>query len=559
MSRFTDMTAASAASSAKGIVYWEQHGATRRSWGDVRRRAERMAADLMAEGLRPGAPVALLVAEPLLVASAVQAIWLAGGSVTMLQQPTGRTDLAQWSERTVRALDMIGSQLVLLGPVFEPVAPELASRGIRFRMLADLDDAAPDTTPGAAPGALPDAWPPPPSEDDTALLQLTSGSTAEPKAVRITHGNLLANIMTLADTCTWDAEEEVLMSWLPLFHDMGMIVFLLAPMMFGLEVVTISPADFLADPMVWPRLLSEYQATITGGPNFGYALAARAMARAGDAERLDLSALRIATCGAEPIDEAAIRRFTEAGARFSLSAGCFMAAYGMAEATVAVSISEQSRGLKVDVVDATQLEEAGRAVPCRPGDGARTLARLGAPLPGLEVGVIDQAGTPAGERVVGELRVRGTSVSPGYLTADGPLATVDAHGWFRTGDLGYLADGEVVVCGRIKDVIIMGGRNIYPTDIERVVTAVDGVRAGNAVAIRLDVGTGRERFAVAAESKRAGDEEAERLLAKEITARVTDEIGARPAEVLILPPGSLPKTSSGKLQRAAAARLLPLP
>jgi fatty-acyl-CoA synthase len=172
------------------------------------------------------------------------------------------------------------------------------------------------------------------------------------------------------------------------------------------------------------------------------------------------------------------------------------------------------------------------------------------------VTVVDDAGTELADREVGELRVRGAAVTPGYLTVHGPLPTTDADGWLATGDLGYLVAGQVVVCGRRKDVIIMGGRNIYPTDIERAALAVDGVRAGNAVAVRLDAGTRRERFAVAVESALAGDEDAERLLTKEITSKVVDAVGMRPVGVFILSAGTLPKTPSGKLRRAAAAELV---
>jgi fatty-acyl-CoA synthase len=212
-------------------------------------------------------------------------------------------------------------------------------------------------------------------------------------------------------------------------------------------------------------------------------------------------------------------------------------------------------GLSVDVIDTDQLETHNRAVPATTGN-TRAFSLLGPPLPGLEVVAVNEEGAVLADREVGELRVRGAAVTPGYLTVNGPLSTQDDEGWLSTGDLGYLVDGQVVVCGRRKDVIIMGGRNIYPTDIERAALAVDGVRAGNAVAVRLDAGTRRERFAVAVESTRAGDEEAERMLTKEITSKVVDAVGMRPVGVFVLRAGALPKTPSGKLRRAAAAELV---
>jgi fatty-acyl-CoA synthase len=227
----------------------------------------------------------------------------------------------------------------------------------------------------------------------------------------------------------------------------------------------------------------------------------------------------------------------------------------MAEATLAVSFAPLFTGLTLDVIDADELEANNRAVPASSGN-TRAFSLLGPPLPGLEVTAVDADGKVLGDRQVGELRVRGAAVTPGYLTMNGPVPTQDADGWLATGDLGYLVDGQVVVCGRRKDVIIMGGRNIYPTDIERAALSVDGVRAGNAVAVRLDAGTRRERFAVAVESTLAGNEEAERTLTKEITSKVVDAVGMRPVGVFVLSAGSLPKTPSGKLRRAAAAELV---
>jgi fatty-acyl-CoA synthase len=547
MSRFVDLLLSTAATSSRGIVTGEPKQALRRTWGEIGREARRMAGALIAgtdatPGVEPGASVAVLAADPALIAPAVQAVWLSGGSVTMLHQPTPRTDLVEWSQDTVRVLDMIGSRLVLLGAPFEALAPVLAEHGVGYRLLPELTSGEP-----LADVVLS-------GESDTALLQLTSGSTAEPKAVRITHGNLFANITSMRAAAALDVEHDVMLSWLPLFHDMGMIGFLTLPMTIGVELVKTTPADFLAGPLLWPALLSKYHGTVTAAPNFAYAMVGRRMAKA-EPDAYDLSRLRLALNGAEPIDEAAVGGFVAAGARYGMPAECVLAAYGMAEATLAVSFAPLFTGLSVDVVDASSLENDDLAVPA--GSGAtRAFSLLGPPLPGLEVVAVDADGVVLGNRAVGELRVRGAAVTPGYLTVAGPRPTQDAAGWLATGDLGYLVDGQVVVCGRIKDVIIMGGRNIYPTDIERAALSVSGVRPGNAVAVRLAAGSRRERFAVAVESTMAGDSDAERALGKEITARVMDAVGVRPVGVFVLSAGSLPKTPSGKLRRSAAAELV---
>jgi fatty-acyl-CoA synthase len=522
--------------------------------------ARRMAADLVDGGLRPGTPVAVLAGEPALIAPAAQAVWLAGGSVTMLHQPTPRTDLAEWAEDTVRVLGMIGAGMVLLGPPFDPLSDVLTQRGITVRPIAELGTAFSDT----------DADPPIPvlaegnGEDDTALLQLTSGSTAEPKAVRITHGNLYANLTAMVTASELKVERDVMVSWLPLFHDMGMVGFLTVPMTVGLELVTVTPVDFLSRPLLWAELISKYGGTVTAAPNFAYAVLGRQLGRAEDGS-LDLSSMRFALNGAEPIDPDAVASFTTAGARFGLRKECVVAAYGMAETALGVSFAPIETGLQVDTIDADQLEANRRAVVVDPEVEAdrpvRRFPLLGPPLPGLAARVVDGQGRVLGEREVGSIQLRGEAVTPGYLTVHGPVATQDADGWLDTGDQGYLTGGIVVVCGRLKDVIIMGGRNIYPTDIERAAAEVDGVRAGNVVAVRLDAGSGvgsskRESFVVVVESRRAGDAEAEELIRKEVTSRVFRSVGVRPARVVVLAPASLPKTPSGKLRRAATRELL---
>ncbi|MEU6269407.1 fatty acyl-AMP ligase [Saccharopolyspora shandongensis] len=548
MSRFVETLVASARENAgpqaRGLTTGEPGQPWFRTWAEVHADALRMAGAL-GDDLGPGRVVAILAADPGLIAPAVQAVWLGGGSVTMLHQPTPRTDLAHWAEDTVRVLKMIGARLVLLGAPFEDLAGVLEENAIGYRNLAGLTDGEPLAEPVAV------------DEDAAALLQLTSGSTADPKAVRITHGNLYANLRAMVTAADLDPAHDVAVSWLPLFHDMGMVGCLTVPMAIGMSAVKVTPADFLARPLLWPELISRYRGTVTAAPNFAYAIVGRRMARADDGD-FDLSSLRFTLNGAEPIDPAAAQAFTDAGARFGMSPDCMVCAFGMAEATLAVSFAPLGRGLEVDTVDAEALEQQRRAEPASPDvERARRFALLGNPLPGLEVDVVDDSGRQLGERQVGRLRIRGEAVTPGYLTMDGPLSTQDAAGWLDTGDEGYLVDGQVVICGRRKDVIIMGGRNIYPVDIERAACQVEGVRAGNAAAVRQDAGSRRERFAVVLESRLAGDESAEKALRKEVAARIVDAVGVRPSAVVVLQPGSLPKTPSGKLKRAATAALVP--
>lgn len=547
MSRFVDTLIATAneGGQLRGVTTGEPKESVRTTWAQVHEQARAMAGSLLVQGVGQHDAIAVLAAEPAAIGPAVQAVWLVGGSVTMLHQPTPRSDLAVWAQDTVRVLTMIGSKLVLLGAPFDQLAPVLDEHGIGYLLVTDLAGGSPLADVVEV------------DEEAPALLQLTSGSTADPKAVRITHGNLLSNISDMAYGAELDPSSDVMVSWLPMFHDMGMVGFYTTPMTMGIELVKVTPADFLTGPLLWAELISKHRATITAAPNFAYALLGRRLSGVDDDAGYDLSTLRIALNGAEPIDEKAVRSFTDGGARFGLPPECVFPAYGMAEGTLAITFPRPFTGLRLDYIDADALESGQRAVPVDPSTPqVRSFALLGRPLRGFEVEIVDPTGARRGEREVGEIRIRGDAVAPGYLTVDGPLATQDAEGWLSSGDLGYIVDGEVVICGRAKDVIILGGRNIYPTDIERAASTVEGVRAGNAVAVRLDAGTRRERFGVVVESKLAGDADAVRALRKQVGARVFEAVNARPVAIEVLPPGTLPKTPSGKLRRAAAGEQL---
>jgi fatty-acyl-CoA synthase len=548
MSRFVDRLVATASTSDRGVTTGEPGDPVRTTWARVHEQAKVVAGGLVSHGLARGDAVAVLAAEPAAIGPAIQAVWLAGGSVTMLHQPTPRSDLALWAEDTVRVLNMIGSKLVLLGEPFDQLGPVLDEHGIGYRLITDLAG-------GQSLESFVEV-----DEEAPALLQLTSGSTADPKAVRITHGNLFENTSAMARRAELDPANDIMVSWLPMFHDMGMVGFYTTPMAFGIELVKVTPVDFLTAPLLWAQLISKYGGTITAAPNFAYALLGRRLGGVDNDDEYDLSTLRIALNGAEPVDEKAVAAFVTAGARFGMPAECVFPAYGMAEGTLAISFARPMLGLRLDHLDAVALEEENRAVPVAestPESSRRTFVLLGPPLDGFEARIVSvPSGTVLAAREVGEIQVRGASVTPGYLTVDGPLATQDAEGWLATGDLGYIVDGEIVICGRAKDVIILAGRNIYPTDIERAATSVDGVRAGNAVAVRLDAGTRRERFAVVVESRLAGDAEKVKVLRKEVGARVFEAVNARPSAVLVLSPGTLPKTPSGKLRRAAAGEQL---
>jgi fatty-acyl-CoA synthase len=529
--------------SLKGMTTGEPDAPVRHTWLAVHERARRIAGGLAAAGVGPGDVVAVLAGAPVEIAPTAQGIWMRGASLTMLHQPTPRTDLARWAEETTAIIRMINAKEVVISEPFMPAAPLLEQLGMRVSIISELLDSQPID-------------PVPTEDNDLALMQLTSGSTGSPKAVRITHANIVANAEAMFVGANFDVHTDVIVSWLPCFHDMGMTGFLVVPMYFGAELVKVTPMDFLRDTLLWAKLIDKYKGTMTAAPNFAYNLFAKRLRRLATPGQFDLSSLRWALSGAETVDPDDVDDLCEAGAPFGLRPEAILPAYGMAETTVAVSFTECGAGMVVDEVDADLLAVLHRAVPATKGR-TRRLVSLGQPLHGLQVRIVDEDDTVLPERGVGVIQVRGEPVSRGYTTAAGFVSAQDKRGWYDTGDLGYLTEtGEVVVCGRVKDVIIMGGRNIYPTDIERAAARVRGVRPGNTVAVRLDAGLSREAFAVAVESKEFADHDEVRRIERQVAHEVVAEVEVRPRNVVVLEPGTIPKTPSGKLRRAHALTLV---
>ena len=543
MSRFTNTMYANAQTSCKGMVTGEPDHPVRHTWGEVHDRARRIAGGLATAGVARGDAVAVLAGAPVEIAPTAQGIWMRGASLTMLHQPTPRTDLQRWAEETTAVVKMINATAVVISDPFMAAAPVLDELGMRVLTIDELLDSTPiepvDT-----------------DDDDVAFLQLTSGSTGSPKAVQITHRNFVSNAEAMFAGAQVDADTDVIVCWLPMFHDMGMTGFLTVPMYFGVELVKVTPMDFLRDTLLWAKLIDKYKGTMTAAPNFAYNLFAKRLRRQATPGQFDLSSLRWALSGAEQVEPADVEDLIDAGRPFGLRPDAILPAYGMAETTVAVSFSECGDGMVVDEVDADLLAVLHRAVPATRGR-TRRLASVGRVLDGLELRVADEDGGMLPARGVGVLQVRGEAVTSGYLTVAGFVAAQDDQGWYDTGDLGYLTEtGDVVVCGRVKDVIIMAGRNIYPTDIERAAARVPGVRPGCAVAVRLDAGHSRETFAVAVECKDWQNPARVRQIERQVAHEVVVEVDVRPRNVVVLEPGMIPKTPSGKLRRANALALV---
>ncbi|WP_109524058.1 MULTISPECIES: long-chain-fatty-acid--CoA ligase [Nocardia] len=543
MGRLTRMLFDEPVSATTGL--WSGNDAsalTFRSWDELRATARRAAGGLADAGVEPGGSVAILAGDAADVAVLVQATWMSGAAFTMLHQPTPRTNLETWVADTRAVLRMLDARVLAVGEPFTDAVREL-DLGVRIVPIEEL------VTAGERPYVATE-------EDDIAVLQLTSGTTGVPKAVAITYRNLYANQRAMVAAAGFRSD-DVVVSWLPLYHDMGMIGMMMTPMFAQATTVISTPLAFLGNPLSWAELMTRFGGTFTAAPNFAYSVLARRLRRAPDGA-YDLSSLRVAVNGAEAVDEATLREFIAEGARFGLRPEALMPAYGMAETTLAVSFTAADDRYSVDVIDSDRAELEG-AIGREPSTRPRTLTRLGVPVPGIELRVVDERGTALPADRIGAILVRGDAVTTRYLGPDGYTDALDSDGWLSTGDLGYLTgSGEVVVTGRKKDVIIVAGRNISPVVVERAAVGVSGVRPGSvaALAIRLP-SMAREGIAVIAESDAVGDSDECERIRKEVARAVYDDVGIAPAVVTIVQKGALPKTPSGKLRRASAAALIP--
>jgi fatty-acyl-CoA synthase len=509
------------------------------SWGELHEQAKGYAASLQEQGVRPGDHVALLSPTTRQLVTAIQGTWLAGATIVVLPLPMRLSSIEEFVAQTRRRIRHADTRLVVADPELAAfVVPEPGDPP-----MVGFDD----LTAGD-----PARWIRPPDDPERlAILQFTSGSTSDPKGVMLPDRVLCANLDAVAEAAGLDPDDDVLVSWLPLYHDMGLVGLLTLPMSTGARLVLGAPQDFTARPSRWMEWISTYGGTATAGPNFSWVLATRALDRS---ESLDLSRLRVALNGAEPIDPDQVEAFVAAGRRHGLRPEAVFPAFGMAEVAIGGTFPAPLSGMVTDCVDRRVLETERYAAPTDPGaEGSRRLPLLGRPVPGLEIRIVDpDTGTALREREVGELEIRGTSVTPGYYRRPDANAELFRDGWLRTGDLAYLLDGQLVMCGRIKDVIIVGGRNLFPEDVERAVGQLEGVRAGNVIAFGIDGDRGRESLVVVAESRAVDDDltAVRRLVAE----RVRDAMGVPARDIVLVAPGTLPKTSSGKLQRSLCRR-----
>ncbi|HEY2876144.1 MAG TPA: fatty acyl-AMP ligase [Reyranella sp.] len=387
---------------------------------------------------------------------------------------------------------------------------------------------------------------------DTCYIQFSSGSTRHPHGVQITQSALMANLQGITGPGGLDVVEgDRAASWLPLYHDMGLIGFLFSPLAGQLSIDYITPRDFARRPMQWLNLISKYRGTIAYSPSFGYDLAVRRGGSQIPAD-LDLSSWRHAGIGGDMVRADVLDRFAAAFEPKGFNRSAFIPSYGMAEVCLAITFSPGGKGMHTDTVERTALAEEQRAVPAATPDDPQTARRFvmcGRVLPGHQLEVRDEQGQVLGDRAVGRIFVKGPSIMPGYFQEpEASREVLSPDGWLDTGDLGYPLNGEIVVTGRAKDLIIVNGRNVWPQDIEWAIEAQKVVKNGDSAAFSVDTGEG-ERVVVAVLARVSGDE-AKTKLARDVAGAVREAIAVDCDVALVPPTMGLPHTSSGKLSRS---------
>jgi 1-acyl-sn-glycerol-3-phosphate acyltransferase len=510
------------------------------TYGGLYEMAKRVAAALAPHDVARGS-VAMMLPTGLEFFGCFLGAQLAGAVPVPLYPPARPSQLEDHMRRHAAILANCDARVLITVPAIKPLArliqPQLPALAAVLA-AEDLTRAAPGAAFARAGAA------------DLALLQYTSGSTGNPKGVMLTHANVMANIRAWSERVEL-APADVCVSWLPLYHDMGLIGTWMGSLYNAFPLVLMSPLSFLARPERWLWAIHRHRGTVTAAPNFAFELLLRRY-DAAQLSGLDLSSWRLCANGAEPVSPDTIERFAERFAAHGFAARAMTPVYGLAESAVGLTVPRPGRGARVDRVERVALTRQGRAEPAAGTDPQPArFAVCGPPLPGHEVRIVDEAGRVLPERRVGRIEFRGPSATSGYFRNPEASAALSREGWLDTGDLGYLAEGELVPTSRVKDLIIRGGHNLYPYELEEAVGSLPGVRKG-CVAIfgSRDPFAATERLVVVAETRLAGAP-ARAALAKAINERALALLGTPADEIVLARPHSVLKTSSGKIRRAA--------
>ena len=517
------------------------------AYGRLYERSAEVAAGLVASGLKPGETVAVMLPTCADFFYAFLGAMLAGGIAVPIYPPARPSQIEEYVRRQTLILRNAGVRFLIS---FDRV--RAVSKAMEFSLpaLREVVTAAELAGRGRAAGGIAAE----PSE--IFFLQYTSGSTGNPKGVTLTHANVLANVRAIG----WAVEaapDDAVVSWLPLYHDMGLIGSWLFSLYYGFPITVLSPLDFLSRPERWLWALSDSRGTLCPAPNFAYEICAR---KIGDEalEGVDLSPWRVVISGGEPVLPATLERFTERFRPWGFDPRGFLPCYGLAESSVALTFPPLGRGPLIDAVERAAFEREGRAVPVN-GAAAESALRFvanGAPLPEHRVRVVDDEDNDLPERMRGRVIFQGPSRTPGYFRdPQTTSAAIDPAGWMDTGDLGYFAAGEIYITGRLKDCIIKSGKNIIPQDVEMAAWEAEGVRKGCVAAFgAVDADSGAEKLVVVAETRLNGPEDRRRAAARVVEC-VTRKVGLPPDDVVLAAPETVPKTSSGKIRRAETRRM----
>jgi len=512
------------------------------TYGELYTGAMAIAAALRQRDLMPRQTVALMLPTSRAFFESFLGILLAGAIPVPLYPPVRPSQIEDHMRRQLGILDNAQATMMITMPEVQTLARLLQPNVPTLRHVVtsrELEGVASDGTRPAVEAA------------DMAFLQYTSGSTGNPKGVVLTHANLLANIraMMLAAAVT---PQDVFVSWLPLYHDMGLIGAWLGSLYQAFHLVIMSPLTFLTRPQRWLEAIHVHRGTLSGGPNFAYELCTRRIVDE-DIAGYDLSSWRIAFSGAEPVSPATMQHFSERFAAYGFRSGAMAPVYGLAEGTLGLAFPAFGRGPRLDPVRREVFTRTGRAAPAAADDPEPlTFVSCGYPLSGHQIRIVDTLGYEVPERQEGHLEFSGPSATSGYFRNPEASRDLKRDGWIDSGDLAYIAEGEVFITGRAKDIIIRAGRNLHPYELEEAIGNLPGVRKGCVAAFGSpDPVSGTERLVVLAET-RDTDAKQHTLLRSQIDALIVDMLGAPADDVVLAPPQTVLKTSSGKIRRAAS-------
>jgi fatty-acyl-CoA synthase len=531
-----------AARSAEGYIFITDGVETRRSYAEIRQASFNVARALRKSGLTRGDLVALVIEDAEHFLTALCGASIAGAIPASLAPPTAATGLSRYFELTGALLRASRARAVVTS----------AASVARFEAVrASCPDLqlvmACEELQGREP--LEPLEPLEPSLDAIAFVQFTSGSTSAPRGVALSHRNLSANIDAInGPTGLGTSPQDSAVSWLPLYHDMGLVGMALGPLYAARPGVLLQPQAFVRRPAEWLKAISRHRATVSFAPNFAYDLAVRRV-KDRDLDGMDLSCWRVAGCGAEPISAPTLAAFAERFGAVGFHATSFFPCYGLAEHVLAATMPPRDRTLRIEHVSVDELVTRRQAVVAQAGESAVSLVGCGRALPGHEIRIVDEDGRVVSEREVGEIALSGPSVMLGYYGDDEATGQTIRRGWLYTGDLGFLSDDELFVCGRVKDVIIVNGRKYHPQDLEWAVSDLAGVGRGSVVAFGTAGAGAPDRVVMVVERSQTAAADA---LVDAIRRRVGDVFGLYVDTVALVPNGSIGRTTSGKVQRTAA-------